>query len=100
MHHDEQIQRVVSPANQTSLAHFQNQYAAYEPYHHRTDLDVNVQHDPRQQVKSQTHTILTFRCKNGIREDSQYLLLLPSKGQCTDTTRLRVKTVKIGRAHV
>lgn len=50
MHHEEQIQRVVSPSNQASMAHFQTQYAGYESYHHRTDMDGNVQHDPRQQV--------------------------------------------------
>jgi len=49
IHHEEQIQRVVSPTSQTSLGHYQAQYAGYEVYHHRTDLD-NSQHDPRQQV--------------------------------------------------
>jgi hypothetical protein len=49
VHHDEQIQRVVSPGNQASLAHYQAQYAAYDPYHHRPDVDPS-QHDPRQQV--------------------------------------------------
>jgi hypothetical protein len=44
MHHQDQIQRVVSPANQ--LAHYQAQYAGYETYHRTED----VQHDPRQQV--------------------------------------------------
>ena len=51
LHHEEQIQRVVSPTNQASLGHYQAQYASYDVYHHRTDLD-NTQHDPRQQVHS------------------------------------------------
>lgn len=49
MHHGEQVQRVMSPANHASMTHFQAQYPGYE-YHHRTDLDNNIQHDPRQQV--------------------------------------------------
>ena len=50
MHHQDQIQRVVSPANQ--LAHYQAQYAGYETYHRTED----VQHDPRQQVPTPLHT--------------------------------------------
>jgi hypothetical protein len=46
LHHEEQIQRVVSPANQAALAHYQAQYAGYEAYH-RQEMDV-TQHDPRQ----------------------------------------------------
>ena len=49
MHHEEQVQRVVSPANHPSMAHFQAQYSGYDAYH-RTDLDGNPQNDPRQQV--------------------------------------------------
>jgi hypothetical protein len=52
LHHEDQIQRVVSPANQASMAHFQTQYGTYEPYHHRTELDGNIQHDARQQVRT------------------------------------------------
>jgi hypothetical protein len=48
MHQQDQIQRVVSPVNQASMAHYQAQYAGYEGYH-RNDMDVS-QHDPRQQV--------------------------------------------------
>jgi hypothetical protein len=49
MHHQEQIQRVVSPVNQASMAHYQAaQYSGYEGYH-RSDMEV-AQHDPRQQV--------------------------------------------------
>jgi hypothetical protein len=44
MHHQDQIQRVVSPANQ--MGHYQAQYAGYDTYHRADD----VQHDPRQQV--------------------------------------------------
>jgi hypothetical protein len=50
LHHEEQIQRVVSPTSQASLGHYQTQYTGYEVYHHRTDLD-NSQHDPRQQIQ-------------------------------------------------
>jgi hypothetical protein len=49
IHHEEQGQRVVSPVNQPSLAQYQAQYAGYEAYHHRSEID-NSQHDPRQQV--------------------------------------------------
>ena len=48
IHHEEQIQRVVSP-NQSALSHYQAQYTGYEVYHNRPDLDNS--HDPRQQVK-------------------------------------------------
>lgn len=54
MHHQEQIQRVVSPVNQASLAHYQAQYAGYEGYH-RSDMDV-TQHDPRQQMQTEWNT--------------------------------------------
>jgi hypothetical protein len=50
LHHEEQIQRVVSPNSQASMGHYQAQYTGYEVYHHRTDLE-NAQQDPRQQVK-------------------------------------------------
>src|SRR5437762_8529121 len=33
MHHDEQVQRVVSPASHASMAHFQAHYPAYESHH-------------------------------------------------------------------
>jgi hypothetical protein len=57
MHHQEQIQRVVSPAHQTALAHYQTQYPGYDQYH-RNDTDI-TQHDPRQQVVSPSgaHTV-------------------------------------------
>ena len=51
MHREEQIQRVVSPANQASMIHSQNQHVEYESYYHRTVLDGNAQHDPLQQVR-------------------------------------------------
>jgi len=53
LHHEEQ--RVVSPTNQASMGHYQAQYAGYEVYHHRTDLDHNAQQDPRQQVKASSN---------------------------------------------
>lgn len=49
IHHQEHIQRVVSPANQTAMSHYQTQsYATYEQYH-RNDTEV-AQHDSHQQM--------------------------------------------------
>jgi hypothetical protein len=51
MHHEEQIERVVSPASQSSMGQYP-QYQGYEQYQHRVDMDPGVQQqqDPRHQV--------------------------------------------------
>jgi hypothetical protein len=51
MNQDEQIERVVSPASQSSMGQYP-QYQGYEQYHHRVDMDPNVQHDTRHQVEN------------------------------------------------
>jgi hypothetical protein len=48
LHHQEQLQRVVTPSNQNSIPHYQGHYNGYDTYH-RSEGDVS-QHDPRQQV--------------------------------------------------
>lgn len=87
MHHQEQIQRVVSPANQTAMAHYQSQYASYEQYRH-SDTDV-AQHDARQQVNSQSNeALLTVRCpKNGLFGDNQCNFQLQTNERSIATRR-------------
>ena len=87
MHHQEQIQSVVSPPNQTSMAHYQTQYASYDQYCHN-DSDV-AQHDRRQHVISYSdEPLLTPRCpKNGLFDDSQCNFQLRINEQSIATKR-------------
>ena len=88
MHHQDQIQRVVSPANQTAMSHYQTQsYANYEQYH-RSDTEA-AQHDSRQQVTVPSdEALLILRCpRNGMFVDNQCNFQLRINEDCTAIRR-------------
>jgi len=57
MHHDEQVERVVSPPNHSAMGQFP-QYQGYDQYHHRVDIDPSGQHDTRHQVLRSNNCLL------------------------------------------
>lgn len=98
VHHHEQIQRVVSPGNQTGLAHYQNQYASYEQYH-RNDTEV-AQHDTRQQVfsRSDKNILICRYPKIGQFDDNQCRIQLQIREECIDTKKSKDRRTEITSA--